>query len=97
MALDEGYPWLGGTHAQVSTSAVEFNDHLLEKFSTPDAEPHIAISVDLLDTGIDMPEVVNLVSSWCASTPTRRRTACCGCACQVAILQVTRPVRASLS
>ena len=27
----------------------------------PDKAPHIAISVDMLDTGIDVPEVVNLV------------------------------------
>lgn len=59
--FDKAYPWLGGTHAQVITSAVEGNDRLIEKFMTPDAEPHIAISVDMLDTGIDVPEVVNLV------------------------------------
>ena len=35
----------------------------LDDFSTPDKAPHIAISVDMLDTGIDIPEVVNLVSS----------------------------------
>ena len=30
-------------------------------FSVTDKAPHIAISVDMLDTGIDVPEVVNLV------------------------------------
>jgi type I restriction enzyme, R subunit len=33
----------------------------LENFSTPNKYPQIAISVDMLDTGIDIPEVVNLV------------------------------------
>jgi type I restriction enzyme R subunit len=59
--FDKAYPWLGGTHAQVITSSVVGNDRLIEKFMTPEAEPHIAISVDMLDTGIDVPEVVNLV------------------------------------
>ena len=34
---------------------------LIDDFSDPDKAPHIAISVDMLDTGIDVPEVVNLV------------------------------------
>ncbi|MEU7909283.1 type I restriction-modification enzyme R subunit C-terminal domain-containing protein [Actinoplanes sp. NPDC049118] len=34
---------------------------LIDDFSLPDKAPHIAISVDMLDTGIDVPEVVNLV------------------------------------
>jgi type I restriction enzyme R subunit len=59
--FDAQYPWFGGTYAQVITSSTEGAEHLIEKFSTPGAEPHIAISVDMLDTGIDIPEVVNLV------------------------------------
>ncbi len=34
---------------------------LIDDFSIPDKAPHIAISVDMLDTGIDVPEVLNLV------------------------------------
>ncbi len=34
---------------------------LIDAFSTKDKAPHIAISVDMLDTGIDVPEVLNLV------------------------------------
>ena len=34
---------------------------LIDDFSNPTKPPHIAISVDMLDTGIDIPEVVNLV------------------------------------
>ena len=32
-----------------------------DDFSEPEKDPHIAISVDMLDTGIDVPEVVNFV------------------------------------
>lgn len=34
---------------------------LLDQFSTPDKLPQIAVSVDMLDTGVDIPEIVNLV------------------------------------
>jgi type I restriction enzyme, R subunit len=40
---------------------VEYAQSLIEDFSRADKPPHIAISVDMLDTGIDIPEVVNLV------------------------------------
>jgi len=34
---------------------------LIDDFSQADKPPHIAVSVDMLDTGIDVPEIVNLV------------------------------------
>jgi type I restriction enzyme R subunit len=34
---------------------------LIDRFSAPSMLPQIAVSVDMLDTGIDIPEVVNLV------------------------------------
>jgi type I restriction enzyme R subunit len=40
---------------------VEYVQSLIDKFSIVSRLPHIAISVDMLDTGIDIPEVVNLV------------------------------------
>ena len=39
----------------------EYAQSLIDDCSIPDKAPHIAISVDMLDTGIDVPEVVNLV------------------------------------
>ena len=39
----------------------EYAQSLIDNFSIADKAPHIAISVDMLDTGIDVPEVVNLV------------------------------------
>ena len=37
-----------------------YGDGLITKFKKND-QPRIAISVDMLDTGVDVPEVVNLV------------------------------------
>jgi type I restriction enzyme R subunit len=34
---------------------------VIDAFSLKEKDPHIAVSVDMLDTGIDVPEVVNLV------------------------------------
>jgi len=40
---------------------VGYAQDLINDFKQPAKAPHIAISVDMLDTGIDVPEVVNLV------------------------------------
>ncbi len=55
------YPHLRGHFAQVITHKVEYGQNLIDKFSIKESDPHIAISVDMLDTGIEVPEVVNLV------------------------------------
>ncbi|MHC5830818.1 MAG: helicase-related protein, partial [Nostoc sp.] len=47
--------------ARVITFKTAYPQTLIDNFSSKDKEPHIAISVDMLDTGIDVPEVVNLV------------------------------------
>ena len=44
-----------------STFETEYVQNLIDNFSILTKDPHIAISVDMLDTGIDIPEVVNLV------------------------------------
>ena len=49
------------TFARVITSRREYAQSLIDDFSSQGQAPHIAISVDMLDTGIDIPEVVNLV------------------------------------
>lgn len=55
------YPHLRGEFARVITFKTEYAQSLIDAFSRKDTAPHIAISVDMLDTGIDVPEVVNLV------------------------------------
>ncbi|MFC4373752.1 DEAD/DEAH box helicase family protein [Nocardia halotolerans] len=59
--FDANYPEFKGSFARVITHSVSHSQDLIDKFSQPDQEPHLAISVDMLDTGIDVPEVVNLV------------------------------------
>ena len=59
--FDIQYPEYGGYFARVITHGMSYPQSLIDDFSTPDKAPHIAISVDMLDTGIDVPEVVNLV------------------------------------
>jgi type I restriction enzyme R subunit len=59
--FDVGWPHLAGQHARVITHATPYAQSLIDDFSIRDKAPHIAISVDMLDTGIDVPEVVNLV------------------------------------
>ncbi|MEV5592911.1 DEAD/DEAH box helicase family protein [Streptomyces sp. NPDC052496] len=55
------YPQGAGHTARVITYKETYRQSLIEDFSNPAKEPDIAISVDMLDTGIDVPEVVNLV------------------------------------
>lgn len=59
--FDANYPHLAGQFARVIDFKTEYTQSLIDDFSIPDKAPHIAISVDMLDTGIDVPEVVNLV------------------------------------
>lgn len=55
------YPHYKGEFARVITYKTEYAQSLIDKFYIKDSAPHIAISVDMLDTGIDVPEIVNLV------------------------------------
>jgi type I restriction enzyme R subunit len=55
------YPQYKGHFARIIDHYAKYPQSLLDDFSQKDKEPHIAISVDMLDTGIDVPEVANLV------------------------------------
>lgn len=59
--FDANYPEYAGEFARVVTHKTSYAQNLIDDFSTRERSPHIAISVDMLDTGIDIPEVVNLV------------------------------------
>ncbi|MFM8901061.1 MAG: DEAD/DEAH box helicase family protein [Burkholderiales bacterium] len=59
--FNANYPHYAGQFARVITYQTEYAQSLIDDFSIKDKSPHIAISVDMLDTGIDVPEVVNLV------------------------------------
>lgn len=55
------YPQHGAKVCKVIHNAVPKVDSLIREFKKADNEFRIAISVDMLDTGIDVPEIVNLV------------------------------------
>jgi type I restriction enzyme, R subunit len=59
--FDKNYPKHAGHFARVIDFQTEYVQSLIDSFSAETKAPHIAISVDMLDTGIDIPEVVNLV------------------------------------
>ncbi|MCB9418644.1 MAG: DEAD/DEAH box helicase family protein [Ardenticatenaceae bacterium] len=59
--FDANYPHLAGHFARVIDNYQTYAHTLIDDFTVADKAPHIAISVDMLDTGIDVPEVVNLV------------------------------------
>jgi type I restriction enzyme R subunit len=59
--FNANYPEYKGHFARVITYQTEYAQSLIDSFSVKEKDPHIAISVDMLDTGIDVPEVLNLV------------------------------------
>lgn len=59
--FDEMYPQYGGKVCQVIDNYDPRAEQLIDDFKQIDNELTIAVSVDMLDTGIDVPEVVNLV------------------------------------
>lgn len=54
------YPHLKD-YAKVIDNYMTYAQSAIDEFSNPKKLPQIAISVDMLDTGIDVPEVLNLV------------------------------------
>ena len=58
--FDDLYP-SRADEAEIIHSAISHVGDIIEKFKKPNSNPRIAISVDMLDTGIDVPELLNLV------------------------------------
>jgi type I restriction enzyme R subunit len=59
--FNEMYPQFAGKFCRVIHSKEPRSEELIDQFKEPHGDLRIAISVDMLDTGIDVPEVVNLV------------------------------------
>ena len=55
------YPQYPDDYAKVIDNKIEYAQSAIDEFSDAKKMPQIAISVDMLDTGIDVPEVLNLV------------------------------------
>lgn len=55
------YPQYHGVFAQRVICDDTYAQTVIDDFKSPDKPPYIAVSVDMMDTGIDVPECVNLV------------------------------------
>lgn len=59
------YPEKDPNYCQLIDNYVNKADKLIRKFEQMDKNPQIAVSVDMLDTGVDVPSVLNLVFFKC--------------------------------
>ena len=55
------YPEYGADFCTLIDNEVTYAQDLIDRFEKRDSDPQIAVSVDMLDTGIDVPDVLNLV------------------------------------
>lgn len=59
--FNERYPMSAGKALRIIDNYEKYAHSLLNQFSDSAKDPQIAVSVDMLDTGIDIPEILNLV------------------------------------
>ncbi|WP_317303576.1 DEAD/DEAH box helicase family protein [Acidaminococcus timonensis] len=57
----ELYPERGDDYCAIIDNYIKYAQSVLDKFSDETKLPQIAISVDMLDTGVDVPSILNLV------------------------------------
>ncbi|MDA7659994.1 DEAD/DEAH box helicase family protein [bacterium] len=69
--FDALYPGHGGRFCRVIDSHDPRAESLLDDFKDPAGDIRIAVSVDMLDTGVDVPEVVNLVFAKPVNSPVK--------------------------
>ena len=62
------YPEKDPDYCQLIDNYVNKADKLIRKFEQMDKNPQIAVSVDMLDTGVDVPSVLNLVFFKCVKS-----------------------------
>jgi len=55
------YPEKGNDYCQLIDYSVNYASTIIEDFKVPTKNPVIAVSVEMLDTGVDVPEILNLV------------------------------------
>lgn len=55
------YPELGPEYCKLVDNYVTYAQNIIDTFSVRDKLPQIAVSVDMLDTGIDVPDILNLI------------------------------------
>ncbi len=59
--FDANYPHLAGKFCRQVDYSVKYVQSLIDDFELQEKMPQIAVSVDMLDTGIDVPPILNLV------------------------------------
>lgn len=59
--FDVQFPAYKGEFSALIAHEVVQAHNLIDQFKEPTKDPFVAVSVDMLDTGVDVPEVVNLV------------------------------------
>ena len=59
--FDKNFPHLKGHTLRVISHAEKYSETLIEEFSDVNNPLDIGVSIDMLDTGLDIPEIVNLV------------------------------------
>ncbi|HEO65323.1 MAG TPA: DEAD/DEAH box helicase, partial [Spirochaetes bacterium] len=59
--FDRHYPEVKGSFCRVIDNYVQNAESLIDDFRDETRNPVIAVSVDMLDTGIDVPDILNLV------------------------------------
>ncbi|STC69142.1 type I restriction-modification system, restriction subunit [Corynebacterium pilosum] len=69
--FDKHFPAHAGDGATVITHSTNYASTAIKNFKRAHDNPRVAISVDMLDTGIDVPEVVNLVFFKPVYSPTK--------------------------
>ena len=55
------YPQFDSKFCQLVDYSVNYAQDIIDKFKVREQMPQIAVSVDMLDTGIDVPDILNLV------------------------------------
>ncbi|WP_257159141.1 DEAD/DEAH box helicase family protein [Corynebacterium cystitidis] len=69
--FDTHFPAYAGDGATVITHSTSYASTAIKNFKRAHDNPRVAISVDMLDTGIDVPEVLNLVFFKPVYSPTK--------------------------
>lgn len=59
--FNKRYPEYGDDFIKQVDYSIKYVDNIIDNFSQRDKLPQIAVSVDMLDTGVDIPEILNLV------------------------------------
>ncbi|MCD6346188.1 MAG: DEAD/DEAH box helicase family protein, partial [Bacteroidales bacterium] len=59
--FNKQYPQYGNKFLRIIDNYEKYAQDLIDDFSLANKFPQVAVSVDMLDTGIDIPEIVNLV------------------------------------